>query len=32
MYIHLNVRKQLLIIRSNTWNNLTMCKQIINGK
>ena len=37
MYIHLNVCKQmtgfkLLLLRSNTWNQLTVCKQRINSK
>ena len=35
MYIYLNVCKQmtdvkLLLLYSNTWNHLTVCKQIIN--
>ena len=37
MYIYFNVCKQmtdvkLLLLHSNTWNHLTMCKQMINGK
>ena len=37
MYIHLNVCKQmtdvrLLHLHDNTWNNLTMEKQMINNK
>ena len=35
MYIYLNVCKQmtdvkLLLLHSNTWNHLTVCKQMIN--
>ena len=37
MYIYSNVCKQmsdvnLLQLRSNTWNHLTVCKQLINSK
>ena len=37
MYIYLNVCKQmtdiqLLLLHSNTWNHLTVCKQMINSK
>ena len=37
MYIYLNVCKQmtdikLLLLHRNTWNNLTVCKQMINSK
>ena len=38
MYIYLNVCKQMtdvnffLLLHSNTWNYLTVCKQIINIK
>ena len=36
MYIHLNVCKQmtdveLLLLHSNIWNHLTVCKQMIFG-
>ena len=36
MYVYLNVFKQmtdveLLLLHSNTWNYLTVCKQIINS-
>ena len=37
MYIDLNVCKQmtegkLLLLHSNTWNHLAVCKQMINSK
>ena len=37
MYIRLNVYKQmtdvkLLFLHSNTWNHLTLCKQMINNR
>ena len=37
VYIHLKVGKQitigkLLLLHSNTWNYLTMCKQMINNE
>ena len=37
MYIHLNLYKEmtdvkLLLLRSNTWNILTLCKQMIDSK
>ena len=37
MYISLNVRKQmtddkLLLLHSNAWNHLALCKQMINSK
>ena len=37
MYIHLNVFKQmadvkLLLLHSNAWNHLTVCKQLNNSK
>ena len=37
MYINLNVNKQmtdvkLLLLHNNTWNHLTVCKQMINCK
>ena len=37
MYIHLNVCEpmtdvELLLLHRNTWNHLTLCKQMINSK
>ena len=37
MYVYLNVYKQmiddnLLLLNSNTWNHLTVCKKMINSK